>query len=58
MTEQIKQQILKVRDTSFTNMLDFMQVRCIAENMELPELVRFLDEHTDEYAHFILTGES
>lgn len=58
MTEQIKQQIFKVRDTSLTNMFDFQQVRCIAENMELPELVDFLDNHTDEYAEFILTGKS
>jgi len=58
MTEQIKQQILKVRDTSLTNMFDFQQVRCIAENMELPELVGFLDNHTDEYADFILKGPS
>lgn len=58
MTEQIKQQIFKVRDTSLTNMFDFQQVRRIAENMELPELVDFLDNHTDEYAEFILTGKS
>lgn len=57
MTEQMKQQIFKVRDTSHTNMFDFQQVRCIAESMELPELVQFLDEHPDDYAHFILSGE-
>lgn len=58
MTEQIKKQILKVRDTSLTNMFDFQQVRCIAENKELPELVEFLDNHADGYAEFILTGKS
>ena len=58
MTEQIKQQILKVRDTAQTNMFDFAQVRCVAENMELPELVEYLDENTEEYASFILTGQA
>ena len=58
MTEQTKQQILKVRDTALTNMFDFQQVRCIAENMELPELVEYLDKNAEEYFHFILTGAS
>lgn len=57
MTEQIKQQILKVRDTALTNMFDLTQVRCIAENMELTELVEFLENNTEEYAQFILTGK-
>lgn len=57
MTEQIKQKILKVRDTSQTNMFDFVQVRCVAENMDLPELVEFLKSNTGEYARFILTGK-
>lgn len=58
MTEQIKQQILKVRDTALTNMFDLAQVRCVAEKMELPELVEFLENNTEEYAQFILTGKS
>lgn len=58
MTEQIKQQILKVRDTALTNMFDFAQVRCVAENMELPELVEFLKNNKEEYTQFILTGKS
>lgn len=49
MTEQIKHQILKVRDTALTNMFDFGQVRCVAENMELLELVEFLENNTEEY---------
>lgn len=58
MTEHMKQQIIKVRDASHTNMLDFQQVRCIAQNMELPELVDFIERHSEEYVAFILTGVS
>lgn len=46
------------RDTVLKNMFDFQQVRCIAENLEMSELVQFLDEHTDEYATFSLTEKS
>lgn len=58
MTEQIKQQILRMRDTALTNMFDFAQARCVTENMELPELVEFLKNNTEEYTQFILTGKS
>ena len=57
MTEKIKEQILAVRDTGLTNMFDTKMVQRIAYEMDFFELVVFLDEHTKEYAHFILTGE-
>lgn len=57
MTEKIKEQILTVRDTALTNMFDFGQVKMIAEQMEFPELVQFIEESPDEYANFILTGK-
>lgn len=58
MTEQIKQQILQVRDTALTNMFDIEQVHYIAENMVKQELVDFLEDRTKEYVQFILTGQA
>lgn len=57
MTKKIKEQILTVRDTALTNMFDFGQVKMIAEQMEFPELVQFIEESPDDYANFILTGK-
>ena len=57
MTEQIKEQILKVRDTGLTNMFDTIAVQRIAFEMELYELVSFIEEDKKAYVHFILTGE-
>lgn len=57
MTEQIKEQILKVRDTALCNMFDLGMVKAIAAELDCPDLVKFIDENTDVYTHFILTGE-
>jgi len=57
MSEQIKEQILKVRDTGLTNMFDTIAVQRIAFEMELYELVTFIEDNKKAYVHFILTGE-
>lgn len=57
MNEKIKTQILKVRDTGLTNMFDTNVVQKIAFEMELYELVNFLEDNKKAYVHFILTGE-
>lgn len=57
MTEKIKEQILKIRDTGLTNMFDLRAVQQIAFDMDYFELVVFIDEHRKEYVHFIMTGE-
>lgn len=57
MTAVIREQILTIRATGLTNMFDVPMVQRIANDMELYELVIFLDEHRKEYAHFIMTGE-
>ena len=57
MAEKICQQILAVRATGRTNMFDIHVVQRIAHEMQLYELVIFLEEHRSEYVHFILTGE-
>ena len=56
MTDKIREQILAVRKTGRTNMFDIPLVQYIANEMQLYELVIFLEEHRGEYVHFILTG--
>ena len=58
MSETVKKQILDIRDTGLTNMLDIRTVQHIANDRSFYELVVYLEEHRREYAHFILTGEA
>ena len=57
MTEKIREQILAVRKSGFTNMFDVPIVQYIANEMRFYELVIFLEEHRSDYVHFILTGK-
>lgn len=57
MTEEVKEQILAVRDTGLTNMLDSNMVQIVANEMHLFELVIFIEENREAYGRFILTGE-
>lgn len=57
MDSKVKEQILAVRNTGLTNMFDTRAVQRIAYDMNFYELVLFLEEHTDKYVRFILTGE-
>ena len=38
-------------------MFDTNTVQVIADEMHFYDLVVFIEEHKDKYAHFILTGE-
>lgn len=60
MTTKIKKQILKVRDSGRTNMLDCNGVMYVANAMRLYDLVVYLNdrENRREYWHFIMTGEA
>jgi hypothetical protein len=57
MTEEIRNQILAIRQTGATNMFDIIRVKEIAELMEFTELAEFLPENKAEYVNFILTGK-
>ena len=57
MTDKVREQILAVRATGRTNMFDTNAVQVIADEMRFYDLVVFIEEHKDKYAHFILTGE-
>ena len=57
MTKKIKDEILIIRSTGLTNMFDLPMVQRLAYERDFFELVIFIEEHRDEYIHFILTGE-
>lgn len=58
MNDTIRKQIMAVRSTGETNMLDTRMVQVIANRMGFYELVVYLEEHRKEYANFILTGSA
>ncbi len=57
MNATVKEQILAVRDSGETNMLDTRMVQVIADRMGFYELVVYIEEHKREYVNFIFTGE-
>ena len=57
MTEEIKNQILAVRQTGATNMFDIIRVREIAKELDFDELVEYLPANKVEYVNFILYGK-
>lgn len=59
MTEIIKEQILRVRDTCLTNMFDIKNVRFIVEELDLIELKNYIENSDDkrEYITFIINGK-
>lgn len=56
MSEAVQEQIMAIRDSGETNMLDTRAVQRIADREGFYELVIYLEEHRQEYANFILTG--
>jgi hypothetical protein len=55
MTEIIKDQILKIRDSGITNMFDVKTVFELAVKNNFHELANFIFEQTNDYTKFILT---
>mgnify|MGYP002747642301 CR=1 FL=1 len=58
MTETVKRQILKIRNSGETNMFDTRAVQYIANREGYYELVIYLEKHKKEYVNFILTGKT
>ena len=54
----VREQILAVRATGETNMLDTRTVQVIADRMGFYELVVYIEEHKRGYVNFILTGDA
>lgn len=57
MTDKVREQILKVRETGKTNMLDTYMVQRIGLQMHFYEMVIFIEENKSEYVNFILYGD-
>lgn len=57
MTDKVREQILKVRETGKTNMFDTCMVQRIGLQMHFYEMVIFIEENKAEYVNFILHGD-
>ena len=57
MTEEIREQIMAIRDTGLTNMFDLNTVQRLAYEREFYELVMYIEDHKPQYVKFILTGQ-
>lgn len=59
MNEEIKNEILAVRETGATNMFDVRTVKEIARQLAFDELADFLSDRKNHqaYCNFILTGK-
>jgi hypothetical protein len=57
MDPKVKEQILLIRDTGLTNMFDLPMVQRLAYERGCYELVLYLEDHREEYVHYILYGE-
>lgn len=58
MTEKIREQIMSIRDSGRTNLLDITQVQRLAFEQDFHELVIYLEENRNEYIRFILFGDA
>jgi hypothetical protein len=57
MTDTIFGQIMSIRDSGTVNMLSLNEVQRLAYEKGYYELVCYIEEHRQEYWHFIMTGE-
>ena len=58
MTNKIREQIMAIRDSGETNMLDTRTVQWIANREGYYELVIYLEDKKRDYWNFIMTGEA
>ncbi len=58
MTEEVREQIMAIRDSGHTNMFDLNAVQRLAYEQDFFDLVMFIEDHKPEYVKFILTGET
>ena len=57
MTDKVREQILIVRETGKTNMLDIYMVQRLGLQKRFYEMVIFIQENKSEYVNFILYGD-
>jgi len=54
--EEIREQIETVRQSGKVNMCDLVGVQRVAYEMNLFQLVIFLEEHRETYVNLLMTG--
>ncbi len=57
MTDEIREQIMAIRDSGLTNMFDLNTVQRLANERDYFDLVLYIEDHKAEYVKFILTGQ-
>ena len=57
MTEEIREQIMAIRDSGLTNIFDLNTVQRLANERDYFDLVLYIEDHKAQYVKFILTGE-
>lgn len=57
MTDEIKRQILAIRETGLTNMFDTGKVKEIGEKMGFTEMIQYINENPKKYGNFIMFGD-
>lgn len=58
MTDKIREQIMAIRDSGATNMMNATQVQRLAFEQDFHELVIFIEENRKAYIRFILYGDA
>lgn len=58
MNDTIREQILTIRGTGLTNMLNVYKVQEIAYQKGFYELVNYIADHRRDYVQFIFTGKA
>ena len=58
MTDKIREQIMAIRDSGATNMMNATQVQRLALEQDFHELVIFIEENRKTYTRFILYGDA
>ena len=57
MTDEIREQIMAIRDSGLTNMFDLNTVQRLANERDYFDLVLYIEDHKAQYVKFILTGQ-
>ena len=57
MTEEIREQIMAIRDSGLTNIFDLNTVQRLANERDYFDLVLYIEDHKAQYVKFILTGQ-
>ena len=55
--DQLREEILTIRDTGCCNMFDLRAVQQAANELDYFDLAIFIEDHKSRYVKFIFTGE-